>query len=113
MTVAELAKFNPDLILAGYLGSEDQYNKLKEIAPTIPVLTKGATADTWEQLTTTAGKMFGVGDQAQKLIDATNGEISTFKSNNAKRRARPSPSRRWARPVRSGRSTPPRMPLRA
>ncbi|OZC30487.1 ABC transporter substrate-binding protein [Gordonia polyisoprenivorans] len=84
VTVAELAKFNPDLILAGYLGSEDQYNKLKEIAPTIPVLTKGATADTWEQLTTTAGKIFGVGDQAQKLIDDTNGEISTFKSNNAK-----------------------------
>lgn len=80
VTVAEVAKFKPDLILAGYLGSEDQYKKLAEVATTIPVLKKGATADTWESLTTTAGKIFGEQAAAQKVIDETNAKISAFKS---------------------------------
>lgn len=82
VTVAEIAKFNPDLILAGPVGAQDRYNQLAQIAPTIPVVTKGATVDTWEQLATTTGQIFGVGEAAQKLIDDTNAEIATFKTDN-------------------------------
>ncbi|MGV9670967.1 ABC transporter substrate-binding protein [Gordonia sp. NPDC003504] len=82
VTVAELAKYNPDLILAGPLGDQNRYNQLSEIAPTIPLINKGATVDTWEQLATTTGQIFGVQDQAQKLIDETNAKISKFKSDN-------------------------------
>ncbi|MGW0039551.1 ABC transporter substrate-binding protein [Gordonia sp. NPDC003376] len=78
--VAEIAKFDPDVILAGYLGDEERYKKLSEIAPTVPVITKGSMVDSWELVTTTAGKIFGKQEQAQQLIDETNGEISAFKS---------------------------------
>ncbi len=80
VSVGELAKYQPDLILAGYLGDKSRYDKLAEIAPTIPVLVKGATADTWEKITTTAGEIFGKQQQATELVDSTNKKIADFKS---------------------------------
>ena len=80
VSVGELAKYQPDLILAGYLGDKSRYDKLAEIAPTIPVLVKGAPADTWEKITTTAGEIFGKQQQATELVDSTNKKIADFKS---------------------------------
>lgn len=80
VSVGEIAKYQPDLILAGYVGDKSRYDKLAEIAPTIPVLTKGATVDTWEKIATTTGQIFGKQQQASELVDSTNKKIADFKA---------------------------------
>ncbi|MFW0790742.1 ABC transporter substrate-binding protein [Gordonia sp. CPCC 205333] len=83
MDITKLAQLNPDLILAGYVGQKETYDRLSKLAPTIPVMKKGATVDTWEDIATTTGKIFGKQDQAAKLVSDTNAKIEKFKTDNA------------------------------
>ncbi|MFT4125522.1 MAG: ABC transporter substrate-binding protein [Gordonia sp. (in: high G+C Gram-positive bacteria)] len=80
VSIDQIAKFNPDLILAGP-GAADEaaYKKFSALAPTLPVLKQGTTVDTWESLAETAGKIFGKQDAATELISKTNAEIAAFK----------------------------------
>ncbi|MFW0794698.1 iron-siderophore ABC transporter substrate-binding protein [Gordonia sp. CPCC 205515] len=76
--VDDIARFNPDVILAGYVPDQQYYDQLSKLAPTIPVMKQGATVDTWEDVATTTGKIFGKQDEAQALVDKTNTQIADF-----------------------------------
>ncbi|CAM3048613.1 ABC transporter substrate-binding protein [Skermania piniformis] len=78
VNVEELAAYQPDLILAGYVGDRAIYDKLSKLAPTIPVIATDSVMDTWQQITTTAGEIFGRQDQARSLIDEVDAKIDRF-----------------------------------
>jgi iron complex transport system substrate-binding protein len=80
LDISELAAYKPDLILAGYVGDQKNYDRLSAVAPTIPVMQKGATVDTWEDVASTTGKIFGKESEADDLIKQTDAKIATFKS---------------------------------
>ncbi|MBM7791309.1 ABC transporter substrate-binding protein [Tenggerimyces flavus] len=75
----QLASFDPDLILAGYVGDQQVYQKLEGVAPTIPVMDKKAVLDTWQDVTTTAGRIFGQQDKATALVKNVEQELEDFK----------------------------------
>lgn len=77
--ITKLAAFRPDIIVAGYLGNKQLYDQLSRLAPTIPVVATDAVMDTWETLTTTAGKIFGKTDKAEQLVADVNGKLADFK----------------------------------
>ncbi len=67
----EIAKLNPDVILAAYSGLEEaDYKKLSEIAPVVaqPELAYGTP---WQESTTLIGKALGKEAEAKKLIEDT------------------------------------------
>ncbi|MBT2587696.1 iron-siderophore ABC transporter substrate-binding protein [Arthrobacter sp. ISL-95] len=67
----EIAKLNPDVILAAYSGLEEaDYKKLTEIAPVVaqPELAYGTP---WQESTTLIGKALGKEAEAKKLIEDT------------------------------------------
>ncbi|WP_405164250.1 ABC transporter substrate-binding protein [Nocardia sp. NBC_01499] len=75
-----IAKFEPDLILAGYLNDQAAYERLSKIAPTLPILDRAAVVDTWQTVATTAGKIFGLTTEAEALIGRTEQLIRTTTS---------------------------------
>ena len=71
--VGELA---PDLILIpNYLITDDQYNKLKSIAPTLSALTPGAGVDAWDQRVEVLGKVFDKEDKADEVVASVNDKL--------------------------------------
>lgn len=80
ISIPQLAAFEPDLILAGYLGSEDEYKRLSQVAPVIPVMSTDAVMDSWQDVTLTAGEIFGEQDKAQSLVDGVETQIVDFKT---------------------------------
>lgn len=59
----------PDLILAVYSGiSEEEYNQLSEIAPTVPY-TEEAWATTWQDMTMDNGRALGKEAEAAALVE--------------------------------------------
>lgn len=70
----EMAALKPDLIISGYSGiTQDDYDKLTKIAPTIgPIAPNFTTA--WDELTLAVGQAIGKPDEAaalkKSLIDA-------------------------------------------
>lgn len=75
-----LAGFAPDLILAGYIGNQERYGQLGRVAPTIPVMDKSAVLDTWQQVTTTAGRIFGHDDMASSLVAEAEQQVAAVKT---------------------------------
>lgn len=80
ISTAQLAALEPDLILAGYIGSEDEYKRISQVAPTIPVMQKDAVMDSWQDTTLTAGKIFGKQEKAQSLVDGVEKQVADFKT---------------------------------
>ncbi len=71
----EIAKLNPDVILAAYSGLEAaDYKKLSGIAPVVaqPELAYGTP---WQEATTIIGKALGKSDEAGKLVSDTESAI--------------------------------------
>ncbi|WP_120519523.1 iron-siderophore ABC transporter substrate-binding protein [Arthrobacter celericrescens] len=71
----EIAKLNPDVILAAYSGLEAaDYKKLTEIAPVVaqPELAFGTP---WQEATTVIGKALGKTAEAEKLVADTEATI--------------------------------------
>ena len=71
----EIAKLNPDVILAAYSGLEAaDYKKLTEIAPVVaqPELAFGTP---WQEATTVIGKALGKTAEAEKLVADTEAAI--------------------------------------
>lgn len=80
--VAEIAKADPDLILAeGFMATSqpEMYAKIKEIAPTIPGVT-GKQVDPWEDLVTLFGTITNKADKAKEITDRVNGAIDQVKT---------------------------------
>ena len=66
----------PDLILAPYSGlTEDQYNRLSAIAPTV-AYASAPWAASWQEVMLVTGKALGKSAEAQALIDATSARLA-------------------------------------
>lgn len=76
----EIASYQPDIILAGYVSDEQAYQALSGIAPTIPVMDPDAVLDTWEDTAEAAGEIFGKQEQARAIIDDVAGQIAAFRA---------------------------------
>ncbi|WP_188587646.1 ABC transporter substrate-binding protein [Gordonia jinhuaensis] len=80
--VAQVAKANPDLILAPGFGAEpDTLTKLKQLAPTIPSIT-GAQVDPWEDMVTLGGTIMRTPDKAKSVIAGVNDKVDGVKKAN-------------------------------
>lgn len=62
------------------------------MAPTIPVMAKDAVMDSWQDVTLTAGRIFGKEDKAQSLVDDVNPKSPTSRRVILQHRARRSRS---------------------
>lgn len=74
-----LAAFDLDLILAGYVANEQMYQRLNEVAPTVPVMDRNAVLDTWQDITTIAGRIFGREAEARKLVADVERQVAAFR----------------------------------
>lgn len=73
----EVAKVNPDIILAAYSGlTRDDYDKLSKIAPVI-AYPEAPYATSWQDSTTMIGAALGKSQAAKDLIAATEKTIAT------------------------------------
>lgn len=69
----------PDLILGLYSGITDiEYERLTEIAPTVPYIEAPWDAGTWEYMTRTIGKAMWEDEKAEQLISETESLITTL-----------------------------------
>lgn len=75
----QLAGLDPDLVLAGYVADEQVFEKLQAVAPTIPVMDDQAVLDSWQDVTTTAGRIFGQQDKATDLVTEVEQGIASFR----------------------------------
>ncbi|WP_179755334.1 ABC transporter substrate-binding protein [Microlunatus parietis] len=75
----KLAALQPELILAGYQ-TQEAYDRLSAIAPTIPVMDSTAVLDSWQDVTAAAGKIFGKQAEADALIADVTTKIDKFKA---------------------------------
>lgn len=69
----------PDLILGLYSGITDiEYERLTEIAPTVPYIEGPWNPGTWEEMTRTVGTAMWEDDKAEELIGDTEELVSTL-----------------------------------
>ncbi|MGB3605433.1 MAG: ABC transporter substrate-binding protein [Gordonia sp. (in: high G+C Gram-positive bacteria)] len=79
--VAEIAKADPDLILAeGYMPTSqpENFEKIRKIAPTIPGVT-GKQVDPWQDLVTLMGTLVRQPEKATEITDGVNAKIAKVK----------------------------------
>ena len=71
----QILSLEPDVILAPHSGvTEEEYQRLSEIAPTV-AYEKVAWGAAWQDVTRTVGLALGQGEEAEALIDSTNAVI--------------------------------------
>ncbi|MDF2558841.1 MAG: Fe3+-hydroxamate transporter substrate-binding protein [Microbacterium sp.] len=74
-----IKELKPDLILSLYSGISDiEYERLTEIAPTVPYIEGPWNPGTWEDMTRTVGKAMSEEDKADELIAETEEQITTL-----------------------------------
>ena len=74
----EILALEPDLILAPYSAlTEEEYNRLSQIAPTV-AWTGAVWSGTWQDITLTVGKALGQEARAQELVDATDASLAAI-----------------------------------
>jgi iron complex transport system substrate-binding protein len=65
----QVAALEPDLIVITYFAADEAtYERLSEIAPTIPLLTPDGEVDKWEDIAATAGDVLGEQEAAAALV---------------------------------------------
>ncbi|WP_025134796.1 ABC transporter substrate-binding protein [Leucobacter sp. PH1c] len=70
---------DPDLIIGLYSGLTDvEYQRLSEIAPTLPYLTRPWDPSTWEEMTRTIGTAMSEDAKAEELISETEELVSSL-----------------------------------
>lgn len=75
----QIAELAPDLVLATHSGlTQEQYDKLDEIAPTV-AYPERRWATSWEDQITVAGEALGRSEKAEELIASTNATIAKTK----------------------------------
>lgn len=71
-----LLALSPDLILAPYSGlTQDQYDRLAVIAPTV-AYTGAPWAGSWQDIMLTTGKALGKSAEAQAIVDGVNAKFA-------------------------------------
>ncbi|WP_448857695.1 iron-siderophore ABC transporter substrate-binding protein [Corynebacterium propinquum] len=79
LSAEEIAALEPDLILAPWSGlTQEQYDQISEIAPTV-AYEEEPWVITWEEQINTVAEALGKGDQAQDLIDGINQQFDDAK----------------------------------
>lgn len=74
-----IKELKPDLILSLYSGVSDiEYERLTEIAPTVPYIEGPWNPGTWEDMTRTVGKALSEDAKAEELIAETEEQITTL-----------------------------------
>lgn len=69
----------PDLILGLYTGLTDvEYQRLSEIAPTVPYLERPWDAGTWEDMTRTVGKAMWADERAEQAVTETTDLVASL-----------------------------------
>lgn len=79
--VAQIAKAEPDLILAeGYMpkSQPENFEKIRKIAPTIPGVT-GQQVDPWQDLVALMGTLLRQDGKAKEITAGVNNQIADFK----------------------------------
>ncbi len=72
----QVLALDPDLILAVHSGlTENEYERLSEIAPTVGFQDRAWTSD-WTELTRTVGAALGKSDEADALVEQTEAAIA-------------------------------------
>jgi len=74
-----IKELKPDLILSLYSGISDiEYERLTEIAPTVPYIEGPWNPGTWEDMTRTVGKALSEEEKAEELIAETEEQVTTL-----------------------------------
>ncbi|WP_091029432.1 ABC transporter substrate-binding protein [Microbacterium oxydans] len=74
-----IKELKPDLILSLYSGVTDiEYERLSEIAPTVPYIEGPWNPGTWEGMTRTVGKALSEDAKAEELIAETEEQITSL-----------------------------------
>lgn len=76
VTPEKIAEIKPDVILAGWVPDKAYYDKLSDIAPTVPVLDAKTGVDDWRQLTKIAGQIADKENEANKLVEDVDNEVA-------------------------------------
>lgn len=79
-TVDAMARFEPDLIIAGTALDADRFAAYTKLAPTITVLNPNGPVDSWQEIATAAGKIFGKETAAADLVGRTQRNVDAFKA---------------------------------
>ena len=78
----EIAALTPDLIVAAYSGlTQDDYDKLSRIAPTIGPVAANYTAS-WQDTLTAVGQATGRAEAAQEIIDDVTAQLAAVREDN-------------------------------
>lgn len=78
--VEKIAATEPDLIVGLYSGlTQDQYDALSKIAPTVAQPEGPAYGISWQTQTAVMGSILGRSERAQELIDDTEAEIAAIR----------------------------------
>lgn len=76
----QIAALDPDLIVITYNApSQEDYELLSGIAPTIATLGDGAV-DPWQDIAEVAGRLHGVEDEVAALVDGIDAEVAAVRS---------------------------------
>ncbi|WP_214364513.1 iron-siderophore ABC transporter substrate-binding protein [Pseudonocardia sp. H11422] len=79
----KIAALQPDLIMGVYsFMDQAAYDTLMKIAPTIPAVTEGSTAATWQEQTRITGKALGREEKAEEVISATEKKFADARAAN-------------------------------
>ena len=79
LDIEEIAELDPDVILAPWSGiTQDQYDQLKDIAPTVAYPKQPWTIE-WDEQITTIGKALGHEDESQGLVEDVKKQLKDAK----------------------------------
>jgi iron complex transport system substrate-binding protein len=75
----KIASLRPDLIVVSWeVASEADYERLSQIAPTIPLLGDDDAVDAWQDMANVAGRVLGKEDEAAQMVDDAEQESAEF-----------------------------------
>jgi iron complex transport system substrate-binding protein len=81
----QILSLEPDLIVGLYSGLSDvDYQRLDEIAPTLPYLKKPWDGGTWQNMTRTIGKVLGENEKAAEVVTDVEGQLAAVARDNPK-----------------------------
>ncbi|MGC2941973.1 iron-siderophore ABC transporter substrate-binding protein [Brevibacterium sp. FAM 24638] len=79
LDIEEIAELDPDVILAPWSGiTQDQYDQLKDIAPTVAYPKQPWTIE-WDEQITTIGRALGHEDESQGLVEDVKKQLKDAK----------------------------------
>jgi len=81
MPLERIASLQPDLILVTWATQQDPelYDRLSEIAPTVPALQASEAVDPWQDLIEVAGRFLGDEERAQQVVDEVGGQVAAVR----------------------------------